>query len=145
MTFTGFIAKNAFRNKRRALLSILSVAVSLFLFVLLLVALREITIPVEDVGAASRIIVRNKISLGNLLPARQKSVIEKIPGIEAITPFTWFGGKFRGEEAMTFAQFAMDPMVITNLLVEAKIPPEQLADFQKDRRACIIGIKTAEK
>jgi len=113
--------------------------------VLLLVALREITIPVEDIGAASRIIVRNKISLGNLLPARQKAVIEKIPGVEAITPFTWFGGKFRGEEAMTFAQFAMDPQVITNLLVEAKIPKEQLEDFLTDRRACAIGKKTADK
>src|SRR5436190_12660979 len=126
MTVGTFIIKNALRNKRRALLSILSVAVSLFLLVLLLVGLREITVPVEDIGAASRIIVRNKISLGNLLPARQKAVIQRIPGIEAVTPFTWFGGKFRGEEAMTFAQFAMDAKVLTNLLVEAKIPREQL-------------------
>jgi putative ABC transport system permease protein len=79
------------------------------------------------------------------LPARQKSVIERIPGIEAITPFTWFGGKFRGEEGVPFAQFAMDPKVITNLLVEAKFPPGQLEAFQGDRRACAIGIKTAEK
>jgi putative ABC transport system permease protein len=145
MNTASFIAKNAFRNKRRASLSILSVAVSLFLLVLLLVGLREITVPVEDIGAASRIIVRNKISLGNALPARQKAVIERIPGIEAVTPFTWFGGKFRGEEAMTFAQFAVHAKVLTNLLVEAKIPREQLEAFVKDRRACAIGKQTADK
>ena len=144
MSIPSFIIKNALRNKRRALLSILSVAVSLFLFVTLLVGLRELTVPVEDIGAASRIIVRNKISLGNLLPARQKQVIERIPGVEAITPFTWFGGKFRGEEVM-FAQFAMDPEAVTTLLVDAKIPPDQLAKFKEDRRAAIVGKDTATR
>src|SRR5436309_2186454 len=48
MNLAGFIARNALRNKRRAALSILSVAVSLFLFVVLLVVLRELTQPPDD-------------------------------------------------------------------------------------------------
>src|ERR1044071_1286094 len=104
----GFIARNAFRNKRRALLSILSVAVSLFLLVILLVGLREITIPPEDIGSAARGVVRNKISLANLLPERQRAVIEKIPGAATLTPFAFSGGAYREEEMMTFAQFAVD-------------------------------------
>ena len=143
MTTGTFIAKNALRNKRRALLSVMSVAVSLFLFVTLLVGLRELTVPVEDIGAASRIIVRNKISLGNILPARQRQVIERIPGIEAVTPFTWFGGKLRGEEVM-MAQFAMDPAAVTTLLVDAKIPPDQLERFMNDRQGTIVGKDSAE-
>ena len=71
MSIAGFIAKNALRNKRRALLSILSVAVSLFLFILLQVGLREMTLPVEDVGSASRVIARHRISLGSMLPVSQ--------------------------------------------------------------------------
>ena len=39
MTIGSFIFKNALRNKRRTFLSILSVAVSLFLLMILLVAL----------------------------------------------------------------------------------------------------------
>jgi putative ABC transport system permease protein len=144
MSTIGFITKNALRNKRRALLSVLSVAVSLFLFVTLLVGLRELTVPVEDIGAASRIIVRNKISLGNILPARQRPIIERIPGIEVVTPFTWFGGKFRGEEVM-FGQFAMDPSAVQKILVDAKIPPDQLESFLKDRRGALVGKDTAEK
>jgi len=71
MNLGSFIVKNALRNKRRALLSILSVAVSLFLLVTLLVALRELTLPAEGAGAELRVAVRNKISIANLLPARQ--------------------------------------------------------------------------
>jgi len=134
MTIGTFIFKNAFRNKRRAALSVVSVAVSLFLLVTLLVALRELTVPVEDVGAALRVVVRSKVSIANLLPARQRPIIERIPGIEAVSPFTWFGGKFKNEESMTFAQFAMDPKLLTTIFGEAKVPPDQLQAFLSDQR-----------
>src|SRR5207248_5829360 len=100
MNTASFIAKNALRNKRRAALTILSVAVSLFLFVTLLVALRELTMPPEDVGASLRIAVRNKVSIANPLPSRQLGVIEHIPGIAAVTPCTFFGGKFKDDKSV---------------------------------------------
>lgn len=145
MTAASFIIKNAFRNKRRAVLTVLSVAVSVFLLVTLLVALREVTIPPEDVGASLRVVVRNKISLGNLLPTRQRPIIERIPGVVAVSPFTWFGGKFKNEEGMTFAQFAVDPAKIRVLFTEAKMSDGEYKAFEADRTACIIGKLTAEK
>jgi putative ABC transport system permease protein len=145
MTLGTFILKNALRNKRRATLSILSVAVSLFLLVLLLVALREITLPVEGAGAELRVAVRNKISIANLLPAKQLPVIERIPGVEAVTPFTWFGGKYKGEQGMTFAQFALDPKKLRSVFTEAKMPEASYKPFETERDACIIGKITAEK
>lgn len=145
MSIETFIIKNALRNKRRALLTILSVSVSLFLLVTLQVALRELTLPPEDIGAALRVAVRNKISIANLLPARQRAVIERIPGVEAVTPFTWFGGRYKNEEGMTFAQFAMDARKLRAVFGEAKMPDEQYAAFEAARDACIIGKITAEK
>src|SRR6266404_7839768 len=145
MTVGTFIVKNAFRNKRRAALSITSVAVSLFLLVALLVFLRELTVPAEDIGAALRVVVRSRISIANPLPARQRPIIERIPGVEAVSPFSWFGGKFKNEENMTFAQFAMDPKLLTNIFGEAKVPADQLQAFVSDQRSCIIGKITADK
>src|SRR5688500_1348174 len=144
MTTAGFIVKNAFRNKRRALLSVLSVAVSLCLFVLLQVGLREMTLPVEDVGSASRVLVRHRVSLGMMLPASQRPIIERIPGVEAVSPFSWYGGKFRGEQAM-FAQFAVDPEAFLKISSDAKIAPEHAEAFKADRRAALVGKITAEK
>ncbi len=145
MTIPTFIIKNALRNKRRAALSILSVAVSLFLLVTLQVALRELTLPPEDIGAALRVAVRNKLSLANLLPARQLPIIERIPGVEAVTPFTWFGGKYKNEEGMTFAQFAMDAKKLRKVFGEAKMSEEEYVAFENQRNSCIIGRITAEK
>ncbi len=144
MTIVGFIARNALRNKRRALLSVLSVSVSLFLFVTLLTLMRELTSPPEDIGASLRIAVRSKVSIADPLPARQLPLIEKIPGIEAITPFTYFGGKFRDEEVQ-FAQFGVDPERFLKLFVEARIPEDQLAAWKKERTTCIVGPETAKK
>ncbi len=144
MTTLGFIAKNALRNKRRATLSVLSVAVSLFLFVILQVGLREITLPVEDIGSASRIIARNRISLGQLLPAKQKPIIERIPGVTAVSPFTWYGGKYKGEEVI-FAQFAIDPEAFLKISSDAHISPDEAKAFVSDRRGCLVGKTTADK
>ena len=69
MTVAAFIAKNALRNKRRAALTILSVAVSCALLVTLLTLQRELTIPPEAEAASLRVIVRNKVSLAQPLPA----------------------------------------------------------------------------
>ena len=86
MSLSGFVLRNAFRNKRRLTLSVSSVAASLFLLVMLQVALRELTNPINDEGSSLRIIVRNKVSLAQPLPARQLQVLERIPGIVAVTP-----------------------------------------------------------
>lgn len=145
MTIGGFIIKNALRNKRRALLSILSVAVSLFLLVTLLVLLRELTTPMEDADAAMRIAVRHRVSLANTLPYRQRGIIERTPGVAAVTPFSFFGGKFRNEDIPSFAQFAMDPIQLTNVFGEAKLPLDQLNNWIADRSSCIIGIETAKR
>jgi putative ABC transport system permease protein len=145
MTIAGFISKNALRNKRRAALSVMSVAVSLFLFVTLLVVMREFTLPPEDVGASLRIAVRNKVSLAVPLPARQLQRIEKIKGVAAVTPFTYFGGKFRGEDFTTFAQFAVDPVRFTNVFVDVKAPLNQLDTWIKDRTSCIVGKDTMQQ
>ena len=145
MTIASFIAKNALRNKRRATLSILSAAVSLFLLVTLQVALREMTVPPEDINGALRVIVRSKVSIANMLPARQRQIIERIPGVEAVSPFTWFGGRFKNDEEMTFAQFAVDPKQMPILSPDFKVTGAEYQTWASNRTACIVGRLTAEK
>lgn len=146
MNLPSFIIKNALRNKRRALLSVLSVAVSLFLLVTLQVALRELTNPISDEGSSLRIIVRNKVSLAQPLPARQLQTLERMPGVVAVSPFTFYGGLYKGDEKFTsFAQFAIDPQRALPLIDDAKVPPEQLAAWIADRTSCLVGKMTADR
>jgi putative ABC transport system permease protein len=145
MTLSGFVIKNAFRNKRRAALCVLSVAASLFLLVALQVVLNEFSNPPEDVGTALRIAVRNKVSIASPLPVRQRAIIEKIPGVEAVTPLTFFGGNYKGEDNTFFAQFATDPDALMGVFGEALISPDRLDAWKKDRTGAIIGLDTAKR
>ncbi len=145
MTIPTFIFKNALRNKRRALLSVSSVAASLFLLVTLQVALRELTQPMESAGAELRVAVRSKISIANFLPARQRSIIESMPGVEAVSPFTWFGGEYKNEGAMSFAQFAVEPKAMRRVFVEAKMHEGAWDALEREKNGCILGQITADK
>lgn len=146
MTISGFILRNAFRNKRRLMLSVSSVAVSLFLLITLQVALRELTNPISDEGSTLRIVVRNKVSLAQPLPARQLPTIQKIPGVAAVTPFTFYGGLYKGDEKFTsFAQFAVDPPRTLALMTDAQVPREQIEAWLADRTSCLVGKLTADR
>jgi putative ABC transport system permease protein len=144
MTIPGFILRNAFRNKRRLTLTVLSVALSLFLFTVLQTALRELTQPVSSEDSALRLVVRHRISLANVLPARYQSRIEHMPGVEACSRFTWFGGVYKDEKNF-FPQFACEGSKIARLFTEAIFDPKQMADFIQDKAACVVGIKTMNR
>ena len=145
MTIGTFILKNALRNKRRAGLTILSVAVSCALLVTLLTLERELTIPPESEAASLRVIVRNKVSLAQPLPAKQLATLDRIPGIVAVSPFTFFGGNFRDETVTSFAQFAVDPARFQGLIVEGRIADGSYEHFIKDRNSCLVGADTMKR
>jgi putative ABC transport system permease protein len=144
MTVPGFILRNAFRNKRRLLLTLLSVALSLFLFTMLQTALRELTQPAQTEESALRIVVRHKVSLGNVLPVKHQSRIERLPGVHTCMKLTWFGGIYKDPKDF-FPQFAVDAGKITDIFAEAKFDPQEVAAFLKDRTGCIVGVKTMDR
>jgi putative ABC transport system permease protein len=144
MTLTGFIARNAFRNKRRLALTLSSVALSLFLLTVLQVVLRGLTDPATNEDVALRIVVRHKVSLANMLFSKYKSKIERMPGVAACTKLLWFGGIYRDEKNF-FPQFACDAGSLFKVMTEAKIDPQQQQQFVQERTACVVGKKTFER
>ncbi|HAO79314.1 MAG TPA: hypothetical protein DCQ92_10115, partial [Verrucomicrobia subdivision 3 bacterium] len=90
--------------------------------------------------------VRNKVSLAQPLPARQLQTLERIPGIVAVSPFSFYGGLYKGDEKFTsFAQFAVDPARTQLLLADAKISKAQMEAWIADQTSCIVGRMTADR
>lgn len=144
MTIAGFVIRNALRNKRRALLTVLSVGVSLFLFTTLQTALRELTQPVTTEDAALRLIVRHRVSLANVLPEKYQARIERLPGVVVCSKFSWFGGIYQDERNF-FPQFACEADKIFTLFTEAVIDPAELKAFIREKTACVVGTKTMQR
>jgi putative ABC transport system permease protein len=144
MTMAGFIARNARRNRRRLVLTVGSVAVSLFLLTLLQVLLRGLADPAATEHSATRLVVRHKVSLANMLFSKYKARIEALPGVAACTKLVWFGGLYRDEKNF-FPQFACDAEDLFKVLSEVRIEPEQRRRFIQERAACVVGVKTMQR
>jgi len=126
------------------MLTVLSVALSLFLFTTLQTALRELTQPATSEASALRLVVRHKVSLANVLPEKYQSRIERMPGVMYCTPFTWFGGVYKDPQNF-FPNFAVEANKLFKVFTESDIDPKQLDDFIKEKTACVVGIKTMQR
>jgi putative ABC transport system permease protein len=144
MNIGSFIIRNATRGRRRFVLTVGGVAVSIFLLVVLQVVLRGLTDPATSREAASRIVVRHKVSLANMLFSKYKARIEALPGVQYCSKLLWFGGIYRDEKNF-FPQFACDADALFKILSEARIDPGQKEQFIRERTACVVGVKTMER
>ncbi|UCF81338.1 MAG: ABC transporter permease [Acidobacteriota bacterium] len=138
------ILKNALRQKRRTLLTVLSVAVSIFLLVTMQSVLDMLDLAGEDGEGQLRVVARHKISLFMTLPEAHRAKIEAVPGVEQVGALTWFGGIYI-EPKNFFAQFATDPETFREIWTEVEIPDEQWKAFAEERTAAIAGKKLADK
>jgi putative ABC transport system permease protein len=145
MTIPGFIVRNALRNKRRLILTVLSVALSLFLFVTLRTALKLMTDPPTTDQAALRLAVRHKVSLANVLPEKYQYRIERIPGVKYCSKFTYFGGMYKDMSLSNFAQFGVDADRILKIFSEMEVDPQQEDTFVREKTACVVGTKLMER
>jgi putative ABC transport system permease protein len=144
MNHLHFIWKNMVRNRRRTVLTILSIALSLFVLATLMTVLTELNREPEGEDAHLRLVVRRASSLGDRLPEAYGAKLARVPGVRTVTTLTWFGGIYI-DEANFFASFACDPDTLLPMYPEVRIPPEQFKAFQKERTAAFAGRKLFER
>ncbi|PYU15477.1 MAG: hypothetical protein DMG29_06740 [Acidobacteria bacterium] len=140
------ILKNSWRNRRRTLLTILSVGVSLCLLGILMAIYHAFYFSEPNASQALRLVTRNKVSLAFPMPQSYREKIRQIPGVQEVGISQWFGGVYidRRPEHM-FARFAVEPDKIFTIHGEMTIPEDQKKAFQQERTACIAGRPLAEK
>lgn len=144
MTLLSFVWKNMARNRRRTVLTVLSIALSLFLLSTLMTVLTELERESEGGDQHLRLVVRRASSLGDPLPEAYLEKLKRVPGVRLVSVLSWFGGIYVDERNF-FANFGCDPETIFPMWNENRIPPEQLRAFQKERTAAVAGRKLAER
>ena len=147
MTLSRFVRKNAFRNKRRSLLTILSIAFPLLLLSFLMSLWRAFYgNDLRSDASNQRLIVRHKVSLTNFLPMSYEEKIRAIPGVTHIVPMSWFQGIYKNEKPENFfARFGTNPDEFFDIYTELSIPPEQLEAWKKDRAGAVFDETLAKK
>jgi putative ABC transport system permease protein len=139
MKFSKLILKNILRNKRRTLLTISSLVVSLFLIITLATILTEFSRGSEKANPL-RLVTRQAVSLGFVLPVAQQQRIAAVPGVKEVMPFSWFGGIYKDQKNF-FANFAVDASKMRNVMTELKMSDAEWQSFINDRQGAIVGQK----
>jgi putative ABC transport system permease protein len=146
MTLTRFVTKSAFRNKRRSLLTVLSLTFSLLLLTLMMTIWRAFYLDTFSAESAQRLITRHRVSLTESLPLFYRDKIRTIPGVVAVAPVNWFGGIYKDAKPENFfAQFGTDPEEIMKIFTDFQLPAHQLLAWQRDRAGAIVDEPLAQK
>jgi len=146
MTLSGFIVRNTFRNKRRSVLTLISISFSLLLLTLMISIWRSFYVDQVAPEAARRLIIRDRVSLAFFLPGYYRDKIRSIPGVVAVAPITWFGGRYIDDRPEHFfAQLATDPDEYLKVASDKIVPPDQLKAWQQDRAGALVDITLANK
>lgn len=143
MKYIKLVLKSARRSKRRTALTIMSVAIAVFLFS----ALRAVLDGFDAVAAASssqRVVTIRSTSMIFSMPSNHVEVIKATPGVQDATWANWFGGIYKDPKNF-FGQFAIDPESYLRMYPEVIISPEEKKAFLEDRTGCLVGDGIAKK
>ncbi len=147
MTLSRFVVKNAFRNKRRSLLTAVSIAFSLLLLTLMMTIWRSFYLDQGPPESALRLITRHKVSLNFMMPKSYREKIRTVPGVVHVAQYNYTGGKYKDPDKPenVFMQFGTDPEEIFQVYPDWKLDPEQLKAWQRDPAGAVAERSLAER
>jgi putative ABC transport system permease protein len=143
MKYINLVLKSARRSKRRTALTVMSVAIAVFLFA----SLRAVLDGFDAVSAASsstRVVTIRSTSMIFPMPASHVEAIRATRGVRDVAWANWFGGIYKDPKNF-FGQFAVDPESYLRMYPEIILTPEEKTAFVQDRTGCIVGDGLARK
>ena len=143
MKFIGLVFKSARRSKRRTLLTVISVAIAVFLYASLRAVLDGFNAGAEA-SSSTRLITQRSTSLMFSMPTSHTELIKGTPGVRDVAWASWFGGIYKNPQNF-FAQFAVDPESYLRLYPEILLTPGDRQAFLEDRTGAIVGDGLAKR
>ena len=145
--YLPLILKNAWRSRRRTLLTVLSIGASLCLLGVLMAVYKAFYLGEVAPEQALRLVVRNRVSLALSLPLSYLDRIKRLPGVREVMIYQWFNGVYKDSRAPNnfFARFAIEPEKLFVVRGELDVPADQKRAFLADRRGCIVGRRLADR
>lgn len=139
--------KNSLRNRRRSILTIASMAVSLCLLGVLMAMYHALFLKDQTPGQAMRLITRHKVSLAQAIPISYENKIRSVPGVKEVSVWNWFGGTYKDarDTKNFFGRFGVEPKALLTIRTQLAMPEDERRKFVSDKTACILSEDTATK
>ncbi len=145
--FVSLMVKNSLRNRRRSVLTIASIAISLCILGVLFALYRALFLADTTPAQALRLICSHKVSLTQPLPYAYLQKIEQVPGVREVMCWQWFGGTYKDnrDTRNLFPRFGAEPAKFFRVHPEYVMPEDQKQAFQHERTGAIVTDDLAQK
>jgi putative ABC transport system permease protein len=144
MKYAMLVLKNLTRSKRRTILTVLSIAVSLFIFSALVSMPAVVNQFLADSASTTRVACHNKAGVTYGIPEAYKQRMVATPHVAAATAQSWFGGIYH-EVSDQFPNMSVDPEMIGQMWPDWDISPQALHEFQRVRTGALVGHETTKR
>ncbi|HEY7551925.1 MAG TPA: FtsX-like permease family protein [Hyphomicrobiaceae bacterium] len=132
------IGKNLFRKKLRAGLMLVSILIAFLIFGVLAGFERAFNAG-EDVAAADRLVVVNKINFTQPLPIAYFNRVRGIEGVRRATHLNWFGGYYQDPKNFLIVM-AVDPETYMQVYDDQiDVAAGARAAFVRERTGALVG------
>ena len=138
MKYLPLILRNLTRNKRRTILTTLSITVSVFIFACLITLPGLVSQVLRDRANSRRLICHSKAGLLYQLPEAYRRQIERVPHVEAVAGYGVFLGTYHDPTQM-IAILGIDNEHLPEIFPDWGITPEMDREFKSLRTACMVG------
>ena len=141
LRYLPLLAKNCWRNRRRTILTIASIGISMCLLGVMVGMFQAFYLNPPSADQAMRLITRNRVSIATAIPLSYQTRILQVPGVREVMIYNWFGGTYKDsrDPRNNFPRLAVEPAKLFKIFSEFRIPDDQRKAFEHERTACVIG------
>jgi putative ABC transport system permease protein len=147
LRYVPLMLKNTLRNRRRSVLTILSIGASLCLLGLMFALYRGLFLAPARPGQELRLVTHHKVSMTQPLPYSYGAKIRQMPGVTGVMAWQWFGGTYKDarDRSNFFARFCAEPSEFFKVRPEVEMPEEQRRAFLQLRTGAIASEDLVER
>src|SRR5689334_10729440 len=109
--YLPLVLKNCWRNRRRTLLTVASIGISMCLLGVMVSLYHAFYLSEPNAEQALRLVVRNRVSLTVAIPLAYQQRIKQVPGVREVMVYNWFNGTYKDnrDPKNQFARFVVEP------------------------------------
>ncbi len=138
MKYLSLVLINLTRNKRRTILTMLSITVSVFIFASLISLPGLLDQVLRDRANSLRLICHNKAGFSYMLPEAYRRQIERVPHVEAVAGYSVFMGTYRDPNEQ-IGILATDYDHIREIFPDWEVSAETDHEFENMRTAGLVS------
>ena len=139
------IWKNAWRSKRRTVLTMLSIAASLFLLSTMLCYISSNDLILEQAGGSLRLVTRHATGLTFFLPEAHTAKVKDLPHVKQVQGCVWFGGQVEGREELFSSNIACDLETTETMWDDYRFEPGVMEKMRAEVRSAVIAKHLLER